>query len=125
MDKMSGDWTDNWSGKDVTIPKDFKFGCIELSEAPQYTPVKPVDVVQCHFRKVEPEPQRSSTVTNEVASASVTATSPRQVPRRPQVPSEACLYLQNVLGILLLLLYILLFPSVGRHFYFIDHNVCS
>src|SRR5271155_5746647 len=64
------------SDKEVIIPKDFKLGYIELSVLPQYTPVKPVDVVQCHFRKVA-KPPRSSTVTNEVAS--VSATSPRQV----------------------------------------------
>jgi hypothetical protein len=85
MDRMSGHSTDiivyNWSDKDVTFPKDFKFGYIELPEPPQYTPVKPVDVVQCHFRKVaEPESTRSSIVTNEAAS--VKATSPRQVTKK-------------------------------------------
>src|SRR5271154_1930952 len=56
MDKMNGDWPNiivyNWTDKDVTLPKDFKFGYIELPEPPQYTSVKLVDVVQCHFRKV-------------------------------------------------------------------------
>src|SRR5271154_4096097 len=65
----------NCSNKKVIIPKDYKLGYIELPDPPQYTPVKPVDVVQCHFRKVA-KPLSSSTVTNEVAS--VKATSPRQ-----------------------------------------------
>src|SRR5271170_5462033 len=64
------------SDEEVIIPKDFKLGYIELPVLPQYTPVKPVDVVQCHFRKVA-KPPRFSTLTNEVAS--VSATSPRQV----------------------------------------------
>src|SRR5271168_3630524 len=81
LNEMSGHGTNiivyNWSDKDVTIPKDFKLGYIELPEPPQYTPVKLVDVVQCHFRKVaEPESPRSSTVTNEVATVSIKATSP-------------------------------------------------
>ncbi len=71
------------SDEEVIIPKDFKLGYIELSVLPQYTPVKPVDVVQCHFRKVaEPESPRSSTVTNEVATVSIKATSPRQVTKK-------------------------------------------
>jgi hypothetical protein len=71
----------NFGYYDVTIPKDHKLGYIELPETPQYTPVKPVDVVQCHFRKAaEPESPRSSTVTNEAAS--VKATSPRQVTKK-------------------------------------------
>src|SRR5271155_234301 len=87
MKEMSGHGTNiivyNWSDKDVTIPKDFKLGYIELPEPPQYTPVKLVDVVQCHFRKVaEPESPRSSTVTNEVATVSIKATSPRQVTKK-------------------------------------------
>src|SRR5271154_906311 len=65
----------NCSSKKVIIPKDYKLGYIELPDPPQYTPVKLVDVVQCHFRKVA-KPLRSSTVTNEVTS--VKATSPRQ-----------------------------------------------
>src|SRR5271170_2225335 len=87
MDKMNGDWPNiivyNWTDKDVTLPKDFKFGYIELPEPPQYTPVKLVDVVQCHFRKVaEPKSPRSSTVTNEVTTVSIEATSPRQVAKK-------------------------------------------
>jgi hypothetical protein len=94
MDRMSGHSTDiivyNWSDKDVTFPKDFKFGYIELPEPPQYTSVKPMDVVQCHFRKVtEPEPQRSSTVTNEVTTASTKATHSRQVPKKTSSLSES------------------------------------
>src|SRR5271155_4984352 len=70
----------NYSGQEFILPKDYKLGYIELPETPQYTPVKPVDVVQCHFRKVaEPDSLRSSTVTNEVATVSNKATSPRQV----------------------------------------------
>ena len=70
----------NYSGQEFILPKDYKLGYIELPETPQYTPVKPVDVVQCHFRKVaEPDSPRSSTVTNEVATVSNKATSPRQV----------------------------------------------
>src|SRR5271170_486991 len=77
------------SDKEVIIPKDFKLGYIELSVLPQYTPVKPVDVVQCHFRKVaEPESPRSSTVTNEVATISIKATSPRQVTKKTSSPLE-------------------------------------
>jgi hypothetical protein len=68
----------NFGYYDVTIPKDHKLGYIELPETPQYTPVKPVDVVQCHFRKAVD--LRSSTVTNEAAS--VKATSPRQVTKK-------------------------------------------
>src|SRR5271170_6057067 len=87
QNELSEDWTkiivNNWSDKDVTIPKDFKLGYIELPEPPQYTPIKLVDVVQCHFRKVaEPESPRSSTVTNEVATVSIKATSPRQVTKK-------------------------------------------
>ena len=73
----------NVSNEDVVIPKDYKLGYIELPDPPQYTPVKPVDVVQCHFRKVaEPKSPRSSTVTNEVATVSTKATSPRQVTKK-------------------------------------------
>src|SRR5277367_4725839 len=36
----------NYSDKDVIIPKDYKLGYIELPDPPQYTLVKPVDVVQ-------------------------------------------------------------------------------
>jgi hypothetical protein len=68
----------NCSNKKVIIPKDYKLGYIELPDPPQYTPVKPVDVVQCHFRKAVD--LRSSTVTNEAAS--VKATSPRQVTKK-------------------------------------------
>jgi hypothetical protein len=87
IDKMSGDCpniiVNNWTYKDVTIPKDFKFGYIELPDPPQYTPVKLVDVVQCHFRKVaEPESPRSSTVTNDVATVSICTTPSRQVPKK-------------------------------------------
>jgi len=73
----------NCSNKKVIIPKDYKLGYIELPDPPQYTPVKPVDVVQCHFRKVaEPGSPRSSTVTNKVATVSIKATSPRQVTKK-------------------------------------------
>src|SRR5271154_5239673 len=68
----------NFGDEDVILPKDYKIGYLELSVIPR-APVKPVDVVQCHFRKVA-EPPRSSTVTNEVAS--VKATSPRQVTKK-------------------------------------------
>ena len=76
----------NYNDKDVIIPKDYKLGYIELPGPPQYTPVKPVDVVQCHFRKVAKSP-RSSTVTNEVAS--VSAISPRQVTKKTSSPLES------------------------------------
>jgi len=71
-------WVNNFSGKDVHIPKNFKLGYIELPESPQYTALSPMedlkssvdDVMQCHFRKsAEADPQRSSIVTNEVAAA--------------------------------------------------------
>jgi len=72
---------DNYSDEQIVIPKDKRLGYIRLPVLPQYTPVKPVDVVQCHFRKVaEPESPRSSTVTNEVTTVSINrATSPRHV----------------------------------------------
>jgi len=70
----------NFGDEDVILPKDYKIGYLELSVIPR-APVKPVDVVQCHFRKVaEPESLRSSTVANE--GASVQATSPRQVTKK-------------------------------------------
>ena len=93
--KISGDcvriWVRNYSGKDVVIPKDYKLGYIELPEPPQYTPVKLVDVVQCHFRQAaEPESPRSSTVKDEVdAATSVNATSSRRVPKKTSSPSES------------------------------------
>src|SRR5271170_3890012 len=95
LNEIKGHWTDiivnNWSDKDVTIPKDFKLGYIELPEPPQYTPVKLVDVVQCHFRKAaEPQEQlRSSTVTNEVTTASIGTTPSRQVPEKTSSPCES------------------------------------
>src|SRR5271156_5455910 len=95
QNEISGDWTKiivtNWSDKDVTIPKDFKLGYIELPEPPQYTPVKLVDVVQCHFRKAaEPQEQlRSSTVTNEVTTASIGTTPSQQVPKKTSSPCES------------------------------------
>src|SRR5271170_2186397 len=95
QNEISGDWTKiivtNWSDKDVTIPKDFKLGYIELPEPPQYTPIKLVDVVQCHFRKAaEPQEQlRSSTVTNEVSTASIGTTPSRQVPKKTSSPCES------------------------------------
>src|SRR5271155_5258680 len=77
------------SDEEVIIPKDFKLGYIELPVLPQYTPVKPVDVVQCHFRKAaEPQELRSSTVTNEVATASISTTSSRQVLQKTSSPLE-------------------------------------
>jgi len=79
----------NYSGQEFILPKDYKLGYIELLEAPQYTPVKPVDVVQCHFRKAT-EPLRSSTVTktatNEVATAPISTTASRQVPKKTSSP---------------------------------------
>jgi hypothetical protein len=77
--------------EDFILPKDYKLGYIELPVQPQYTPVKPVDVVQCHFRKAaEPQEQlRSSTVTNEVATASIGTTSSRQVPKKTSSPCES------------------------------------
>src|SRR5271170_910878 len=95
QNELSEDWTkiivNNWSDKDVTIPKDFKLGYIELPEPPQYTPIKLVDVVQCHFRKAaEPQEQlRSSTVTNEVSTASIGTTPSRQVPKKTSSPCES------------------------------------
>jgi hypothetical protein len=77
-------WVYNWSNEDVTIPKDYKFGYIELPESPQYTPVAPVDVVQCHFRNTVD--LGSSTVTNKAAS--IKATSLRQVPNNTSSPCE-------------------------------------
>src|SRR5271154_4094491 len=78
------------SDEEVIIPKDFKLGYIELPVLPQYTPVKPVDVVQCHFRKAaEPQELRSSTVTNEVATASISTTRSRQVPKKASSPCES------------------------------------
>ena len=84
-------WVFNWSKEDVTFPKDYKFGCIELPESPQYTPVAPVDVVQCHFRKAaeSQQPLRSSIVTNEVATASISTTPSRQVPKKTSSPCES------------------------------------
>jgi len=65
----------NYSGQDFILPKDYKLGYTELPDPPQYTPVSPVEVGQCHFRKAIN--LRSSTVTNEVATTSVMATSSR------------------------------------------------
>src|SRR5271154_2954063 len=77
--------------EDIILPKDYKIGYIEIPVLPQYTPVKPVDVVQCHFRKAaEPQQQlRSSTVTNEVATASIGMTPSRQVPKKTSSPCES------------------------------------
>ena len=70
----------NFGDEDVVLPKDYKIGYLELSVIPR-APVKPVDVMQCHFRKVaEPESLRSPTVANEAAS--VKATSSRQVTKK-------------------------------------------
>ena len=81
----------NFNDKNVILPKDYKLGYIEIPVLPQYTPVKPVDVVQCHFRKAaEPQQQlRSSTVTNEVATASIGMTPSRQVPKKTSSPCES------------------------------------
>jgi hypothetical protein len=81
----------NYSDEQIIIPKDKRLGYIKLPVLPQYTPVKPVDVVQCHFRKAaEPQEQlRSSTVTNEVATASISTTPSRQVTKKTSSPGES------------------------------------
>ena len=80
----------NFGDEDVILPKDYKIGYLELSVIPR-APVKPVDVVQCHFRKAAKpqEQQRSSTVTNEVATASIGATPSRQVPKKTSSPCKS------------------------------------
>src|SRR5271155_2800894 len=78
----------NHRDEDIIIPKDYKIGYIEILVQPQYIPVKPVDVVQCHFRKAA-ESLRSPTVTNEVATASIGMTPSRQVTKKTSSPCES------------------------------------
>jgi hypothetical protein len=49
-------WVVNVGKGPAVISKDTRLGYNKLPDSPQYTPVKPVDVVQCHFRKAA-EPQ--------------------------------------------------------------------
>ena len=68
----------------ITVPKGLRLGHIQSPEPPHYSTILPVTIHKISPCNVE-KPQRlvrSSTVTNEVATVSVDATSLRQVPKK-------------------------------------------